>query len=277
MSSKLGILLCACFLAVGGTTACAATPNELWQDYQQHPGYVSNKPQSIPKHKQPKITVEKKHSENKEAAVEKVQQHKEEAAKESSAAKASLRQHQKEAPKSAPKVSNKPASVAKPKSSLLKPQPRPHQVMRTPQPTDFQLVSSPAGYSISLPTAYGENPLAGLPQAEGAMTLRASNPTLLCAVNIIDGADTTSFQATTPLPNYEGKHIYGSWKHSSALEWDCLLSRHRDYHGDKLLLQAQSTTNNKTYELLYVMPMAKYTYYLPLALYSMNSLQLKNL
>ena len=183
-----------------------------------------------------------------------------------------------------PKVSSKPTVSITPKAAvpvkpkpqlkLVKPLPRPRQFMRTPQQMDFTQVSSSAGYSLAVHKAYGKNPLEGLPYAEGAMLLRSGGDTLLCAVNILDPADKTSFQSTLPLPAYTGKKVFTTWQQPGPQGWQCVLSQHKDYKGDKLLLQATSMANGKTYELLYVMPLAKFTHYLPMAIYSLNSFKL---
>ena len=46
------------------------------------------------------------------------------------------------------------------------------------------------------------------------------------------------------------------------------------YHGNKLLLTAEAQQNNKTYQLLYVMPAMQADNYLPQAIYSLDSFKL---
>ena len=179
-----------------------------------------------------------------------------------------------------PVISNEPVPPAdkpkpKPKLNLVGKPPLPRQFMRTPQASDFTNVSSEAGgYSMAVPKAFGENPLAGLPQAEGAMLVRTAGNTLMLAATMLDPADTASFKATEALPVYENAKVYWQWQHGNQLIWTCRLSAHNDYHGDKLLLTAEAQQNGKTYQLLYVMPAMQADNYLPQAIYSLDSFKL---
>lgn len=176
-----------------------------------------------------------------------------------------------------PVVGNKPVAPAdkpkpKPKLNLVGKPPLPRQFMRTPQASDFISVSSEAGgYSMAVSKAFGKNPLADLPQAEGAMLVRTAGNTLMLAATVLDPADTASFKATETLPVYENAKVYWQWQHGNQLIWTCRLSAHNDYHGNKLLLTAEAQQNGKTYQLLYVMPAAQADKYLPQALYSLDS------
>lgn len=179
-----------------------------------------------------------------------------------------------------PVISNEPVPPAdkpkpKPKLNLVGKPPLPRQFMRTPQASDFISVSSEAGgYIMAVPKAFGENPLAGLPQAEGAMLVRTAGNTLMLAATVLDPADTASFKATEALPVYENAKVYWQWQHGNQLIWTCRLSAHNDYHGNKLLLTAEAQQNGKTYQLLYVMPAAQADNYLPQALYSLDSFKI---
>lgn len=179
-----------------------------------------------------------------------------------------------------PVISNEPVPPAdkpkpKPKLSLVGKPPLPKQFMRTPQASDFISVSSEAGgYSMAVPKAFGKNPLADLPQTEGAMLVRTAGNNLMLAATVLDPADTASFKATEALPVYENAKVYWQWQHGNQLIWTCRLSAHNDYHGDKLLLTAEAQQNSKTYQLLYVMPALQADNYLPQALYSLDSFKL---
>ena len=179
-----------------------------------------------------------------------------------------------------PVVSNEPVPPAdkpkpKPKLNLVGKPPLPRQFMRTPQASDFISVSSEAGgYSMVVPKAFGKNPLADLPQTEGAMLVRTAGNTLMLAATVLDPADTASFKATEALPVYENAKVYWQWQHGNQLIWTCRLSAHNDYHGNKLLLTAEAQQNNKTYQLLYVMPAMQADNYLPQAIYSLDSFKL---
>ena len=179
-----------------------------------------------------------------------------------------------------PVVDNKPVAPAdkpkpKPKLNLVGKPPLPRQFMRTPQVNDFTVVSSEAGgYSMAVPKAFGKNPLADLPQAEGAMLVRTASNILMLAATMLDAADTASFKATEALPVYENAKVYWQWQHGNQLIWTCRLSAHNDYHGNKLLLTAEAQQNGKTYQLLYVMPTAQADTYLPQAIYSLDSFKL---
>ena len=147
--------------------------------------------------------------------------------------------------------------------------------MRTPQATDFEQVTSVSGgYSLALPRIFGANPLSGLPQTEGAMLVRTAGNMLMCAVTMLDTGDTVSFNAQQPLPKYESTKVYLHWQHGAALLWSCTLSRQNDYHGDKMLLEAEATQNGRTYQMLFVMPAQRYTDLLPQAVYALDSFKL---
>ena len=179
-----------------------------------------------------------------------------------------------------PVVGNKPVAPAnklkpKPKLNLVGKPPLPRQFMRTPQASDFTSVSSEAGgYSMAVPKSFGKNPLADLPQADGAMLVRTAGNILMLAATMLDAADTASFKATEALPVYENAKVYWQWQHGNQLIWTCRLSAHNDYHGNKLLLTAEAQQNGKTYQLLYVMPAAQADTYLPQAIYSLDSFKL---
>jgi hypothetical protein len=179
-----------------------------------------------------------------------------------------------------PVISNEPVPPAdkpkpKPKLNLVGKPPLPRQFMRTPQASDFISVSSEAGgYSMAVPKAFGKNPLADLPQAEGAMLVRTADNTLMLAATVLDPADAASFKATEALPVYENAKVYWQWQHGNQLIWTCRLSAHNDYHGNKLLLTAEAQQNGKTYQLLYVMPAMQADNYLPQAIYSLDSFKL---
>lgn len=179
-----------------------------------------------------------------------------------------------------PVISNEPVPPAdkpkpKPKLNLVGKPPLPKQFMRTPQASDFISVSSEAGgYSMAVPKAFGKNPLADLPQTEGAMLVRTAGNNLMLAATMLDPTDTASFKATEALPVYENAKVYWQWQHGNQLIWTCRLSAHNDYHGDKLLLTAEAQQNGKTYQLLYVMPALQADNYLPQAIYSLDSFKL---
>lgn len=176
-----------------------------------------------------------------------------------------------------PVVGNKPVAPAdkpkpKPKLNLVGKPPLPRQFMRTPQVNDFTVVSSETGgYSMAIPKSFGKNPLADLPQADGAMLVRTASNILMLAATVLDPADTASFKATEALPVYENAKVYWQWQHGNQFIWNCRLSAHNDYHGNKLLLTAEAQQNGKTYQLLYVMPAAQADTYLPQAIYSLDS------
>ena len=179
-----------------------------------------------------------------------------------------------------PVISNEPVPPAdkpkpKPKLNLVGKPPLPKQFMRTPQASDFISISSEAGgYSMAVPKAFGKNPLADLPQTEGAMLVRTAGNNLMLAATVLDPADTASFKATEALPVYENAKVYWQWQHGNQLIWTCRLSAHNNYHGDKLLLTAEAQQNGKTYQLLYVMPALQADNYLPQAIYSLDSFKL---
>lgn len=285
-------LICSLLLSLAGSSF-AATAEEMWQDYQQKPAIVSNNPTK---------PVEPTEAESKADANQT-----EEAAADDIAstaptvpavpkqaeavAEAPTKTNKAEAPvaevpttpatataTTPPVVSNEPVAPAdkpKPKLNLVGKPPLPKQFMRTPQASDFTSVSSEAGgYSMAVPKAFGNNPLADLPHAEGAMLVRTAGNNLMLAATVLDPADTASFKATEALPVYENAKVYWQWQHGNQLIWTCRLSAHNDYHGNKLLLTAEAQQNGKTYQLLYVMPSLQADNYLPQALYSLDSFKL---
>lgn len=301
--SRSALLACALLLAAG--TAYADTPDELWQDYQKRPDIVSTTPVKPKPHELPPITVEPKESTPDAPANAKVQSEQaqtpnaaqtQKEAKNAQAqapnpapAQAKEQSKQAQAPNAAPEkaqaqaalvVSSKPVAAAskpkpKPKLSLVGKPPLPRQFMRTPQATDFEQVTSVSGgYSLALPRIFGANPLSGLPQTEGAMLVRTAGNMLMCAVTMLDAGDTVSFNAQQPLPKYESTNVYLHWQHGAALLWSCTLSRQNDYHGDKMLLEAEATQNGRTYQMLFVMPAQRYTDLLPQAVYALDSFKL---
>lgn len=299
--SRPALLACALLLAAG--TAYAATPDELWQAYQKRPDIVSTTPVKPKPHELPPITVEPKESTPDAPADAKVQSEqaqtpnaaqkqtevKNEQAPKPAPVQAEEQSKQEQAPdaapakaqaQAAPVVSSKPVADAakpkpKPKLNLVGKQPLPRQFMRTPQATDFEQVTSVSGgYSLALPRIFGANPLSGLPQTEGAMLVRTAGNMLMCAVTMLDAGDTVSFNAQQPLPKYENTKVYLHWQHGAALLWSCTLSRQNDYHGDKMLLEAEATQGAKTYQMLFVMPAQRYTDLLPQAIYALDSFKL---
>lgn len=301
--SRSALLACALLLAAG--TAYAATPDELWQAYQKRPDIVSTTPVKPKPHELPPITVEPKEStpdapanvkeQSEQAQTPNAAQTQKEAKNAQAQApklapvQAEEQSKQEQAPdaapanaqaQAAPVVSSKPVADAskpkpKPKLNLVGKPPLPRQFMRTPQATDFEQVTSViGGYSLALPRIFGANPLSGLPQTEGAMLVRTAGNMLMCAVTMLDAGDTVSFDAQQPLPKYENTKVYLHWQHGTALLWSCTLSRQNDYHGDKMLLEAEATQNGRTYQMLFVMPAQRYTDLLPQAVYALDSFKL---
>lgn len=282
------VLICSLLLSLAGSSF-AATAEEMWQDYQQKPAIISNNPtkQAEPTEAENKVDVplaEETASDNNIVStaptVPATSKQEEAVVPETTAAEVTTTPEAANAAATPPVISNEPVAPAdkpkpKPKLNLVGKPPLPRQFMRTPQASDFTSVSSEAGgYSMSVPKAFGKNPLADLPQAEGAMLVRTASNTLMLAATVLDPADTASFKATEALPVYENAKVYWQWQHGSQLIWTCRLSAHNDYHGDKLLLTAEAQQNGKTYQLLYVMPALQADNYLPQAIYSLDSFKL---
>ena len=283
-------LICSLLLGLSGSSF-AATAQELWQNYQQQPSVVSTTPTKPAKAPEaagktdaktaeqaaiteaPKTATEPNATKTTEAVVT-------EPPAKATEAKAVAAETAASATNAAkpPVVGNKPVAPAdkpKPKLNLVGKPPLPRQFMRTPQVNDFTIVSSEAGgYSMAVPKAFGKNPLADLPHTEGAMLVRTASNILMMAATVLDAADTASFKATEALPVYENAKVYWQWQHGSQFIWNCRLSAHNDYHGNKLLLTAEATQDGKTYQLLYVMPAMQADNYLPQAIYSLDSFKL---
>ena len=289
-------LICSLLLSLAGSSF-AATAEEMWQDYQQKPAIVSSNPTKSAEPTEAESKVDVPQSEEPTAdnnivstaptvpATPKQEEAVAEVSTTVNEAKASVTEvpttpEAANAAATPPVISNEPVAPAdkpkpKPKLNLVGKPPLPRQFMRTPQASDFTSVSSEAGgYSMAVPKAFGKNPLADLPQAEGAMLVRTAGNTLMLAATVLDPADTASFKATEALPVYENAKVYWQWQHGNQLIWTCRLSAHNDYHGNKLLLTAEAQQNGKTYQLLYVMPALQADNYLPQAIYSLDSFKL---
>lgn len=280
------VLICSLLLSLAGSSFAAAA--EELPNYATQPAVVSTSPA------QPAEPTEAESSIDASAADNTVNTVPATPKQEETAAEAPMTVNEAKAPMAEvpttpaaantaakpPVISNEPVPPAdkpkpKPKLNLVGKPPLPRQFMRTPQASDFISVSSEAGgYSMAVPKAFGKNPLADLPQAEGAMLVRTAGNTLMLAATVLDPADTASFKATEALPVYENAKVYWHWQHGSQFIWTCRLSAHNDYHGNKLLLTAEAQLNGKTYQLLYVMPAAQADNYLPQALYSLDSFKI---
>ena len=289
-------LICSLLLSLAGSSF-AATAEKMWQDYQQKPAIVSNNPtkQAEPTEAESKVDVPQSEETAADNNIVSTAPTVPEAPKQTEAvaevsttvneAKASVTEvpitpEAANAAATPPVISNEPVPPAdkpkpKPKLNLVGKPPLPRQFMRTPQASDFTSVSSEAGgYSMAVPKAFGKNPLADLPQTEGAMLVRTAGNNLMLAATVLDPTDTAAFKATAALPVYENAKVYWQWQHGSQFIWTCRLSAHNDYHGNKLLLTAEAQQNGKTYQLLYVMPALQADNYLPQAIYSIDSFKL---
>lgn len=281
-------LICSLLLSLAGSSF-AATAEEIGQDYQQNPAIISNNPTKPAEPTEAANKTDASPAEETAAdnnfvstapTVPATPKQEEAVAPKATAEEVPTTSETANAAATPPVVSNEPVAPAdkpkpKPKLNLVGKPPLPKQFMRTPQASDFTSVSSEAGgYSMAVPKAFGKNPLADLPQAEGAMLVRTASNTLMLAATVLDPADTASFKATEALPVYENAKVYWQWQHGSQLIWTCRLSAHNDYHGDKLLLTAEAQQNGKTYQLLYVMPALQADNYLPQAIYSLDSFKL---
>ena len=290
------VLICSLLLSLAGSSFAAAA-EEMWQDYQQNPAIVANNPTKQSEPTEAESSIDTSQAEEHAADNNIVSTAPTVPAtpkQEETAAEAPTTVNEAKAPMAEvpttpvaantaakpPIISNEPVPPAdkpkpKPKLNLVGKPPLPRQFMRTPQASDFISVSSEAGgYSMAVPKAFGKNPLADLPQTEGAMLVRTAGNTLMLAATVLDPADTASFKATEALPVYENAKVYWQWQHGHQLIWTCRLSAHNDYHGNKLLLTAEAQQNGKTYQLLYVMPAAQADTYLPQAIYSLDSFKL---
>lgn len=281
-------LICSLLLSLAGSSF-AATAEELPNDAAQTSAVVSTVPTKPAEPTEAESKVDVPQSEEPTAdnnivstapTVPATPKQEEAVATEALAAEVPTTLEAANAAATSPVISNEPVPPAdkpkpKPKLNLVGKPPLPKQFMRTPQASDFISVSSEAGgYSMAVPKAFGKNPLADLPQAEGAMLVRTAGNTLMLAATMLDPADTASFKATEALPVYENAKVYWQWQHGNQLIWTCRLSAHNDYHGDKLLLTAEAQLNGKTYQLLYVMPALQADNYLPQAIYSLDSFKL---
>ena len=281
-------LICSLLLSLAGSSFAAAA-EELPNDAAQTSAVVSTVPTkpAEPTEAESKVDVpqsEEPASDNNIVStaptVPATSKQEEAVAPEATAAEVPTTSEAANAAATPPVISNEPVPPAdkpkpKPKLNLVGKPPLPKQFMRTPQASDFTNVSSEAGgYSMAVPKAFGKNPLADLPQAEGAMLVRTASNTLMLAATVLDPADTASFKATEALPVYENAKVYWQWQHGNQLIWTCRLSAHNDYHGNKLLLTAEAQLNGKTYQLLYVMPALQADNYLPQAMYSLDSFKL---
>lgn len=281
-------LICSLLLSLAGSSFAAAA-EELPNDAAQTSAVVSTVPTKPAKPTEAESKVDVQPAEETAAdnnfvstapTVPATPKQEEAVAPKATAAEVPTTSEAANAAATPPVISNEPVAPAdkpkpKPKLNLVGKPPLPKQFMRTPQANDFISVRSEAGgYSMAVPKAFGKNPLADLPQTEGAMLVRTAGNTLMLAATVLDPADTASFKATEALPVYENAKVYWQWQHGSQLIWTCRLSAYNDYHGNKLLLTAEAQQNGKTYQLLYVMPALQADNYLPQAIYSLDSFKL---
>ena len=280
-------LICSLLLSLAGSSFAAAA--EELPNYATQPAVVSTSPAQPAEPTEAESSIDTSQAEETAAdnnavstvpTVPATPKQEEAVAPAATAAEVPTTSEAANAAATPPVISNEPVPPAdkpkpKPKLNLVGKPPLPRQFMRTPQASDFTSVSSEAGgYSMAVPKAFGKNPLADLPQAEGAMLVRTAGNTLMLAATVLDPADTASFKATEALPVYENAKVYWQWQHGNQLIWTCRLSAHNDYHGNKLLLTAEAQQNGKTYQLLYVMPALQADNYLPQAIYSLDSFKL---
>lgn len=161
-------------------------------------------------------------------------------------------------------------------TNAIKQQPASVQIMYPPQAAQFIPVTNTSGsYTLLVPRIFGSNPLADFTQVTGPMLVYAADQdTTMMAVNIVDPMDFTHYKPLQSLPEASNRQVLAKWLHPSALNWHCTLSRQTDFNGDKLLLQASTSVQNKNYELLYIFPFTKYNIFVPQALYSLNSFKI---
>ena len=304
------LLVCACMLAAAPVNfgrAWAATPDQVWQDYQNNPD-VSTKPhKSTAPQPAPHITVEDKNGQTIEPSAPEQLEDKAEEATVAAKAEAPLEENTEAAAatvkaatplekkteaatavkeaqpaaqvKTPPQVSNVPTNVKpkpKPKRQLVQKPPLPKMYMRIPQAMDFVSVNSAAGgYSLALPKAFGADPLADLPGVQDVMLTRIADDSLLCAATTFAAADA---DGQNKLPDYanDNKKVLLRWQHGVDFIWDCCLSKHVDFYGEKIILEAKASQNNKIYQLLYVLPKKSLNTYLPQALQSLDSFATAN-
>ncbi len=165
-------------------------------------------------------------------------------------------------------------AAAAPRAPLLPRPPASINYMVPPQQQAFSLYRSKAGYQVLLSRDFGSDPLGYLPDSDqysGTMLLRCQSEQQLLAFTCLDPGDSQAFSSITPLPVPEDGRLLSSWWHSSFLTWFCRLSYQQNYHGDRLLLEAQAPYQGKTYQALFLFPVADYGRLLPQALYSLNS------
>ena len=271
-------LICSLLLSLAGSSFAAAA--EELPNYATQPAVVSTSPAKPAEPTEAESSIDASAADSTISTVPATPKQEEAVATEATAAEVPTTPEAANAVATPPVISNEPVPPAdkpkpKPKLNLVGKPPLPKQFMRTPQASDFTSVSSEVGgYSMAVPKAFGKNPLADLPQTEGAMLVRTAGNNLMLAATMLDPADTASFKATEALPVYENAKVYWQWQHGSQLIWTCRLSAHNDYHGDKLLLTAEAKQNGKTYQLLYVMPALQADNYLPQAIYSLDSFKL---
>lgn len=200
-------LICSLLLCLSGSSF-AATAEELWQNYQQQPAVVSASPAQQAEPTEAESSIDTSQAEETAADNNIVSTAPTVPAtpkQEETAAEAPTTVNEAKAPMvevpttpaaantaaKPPVISNEPVPPAdkpkpKPKLNLVGKPPLPRQFMRTPQASDFISVSSEAGgYSMAVPKAFGKNPLADLPQAEGAMLVRTAGNILMLAATVL--------------------------------------------------------------------------------------------
>ncbi len=248
MNKLLFPVLLACMLAHIPTQA--ASP--IWEESVKEPARssVSDKPQKRPQRQLPKIYIEP--DEKEQAAVD------EKLKKSEAAAASSVKKSTKPAAGKQQAAARRPASA---------------QLMRTPQYADFSTVKNEAGgYQLAVPKSFGSDPLASLPSSNGPMLLRIRDNNCMCAATVADKNDMVSYRPAEGFAEPKNSRTLYTWQHGSASAlWKCTLSSSTDFYGDKMRVKAVCDYQGRSYQLLYVFPAAKINYFLPQALYSLNS------
>ncbi len=171
------VLICSLLLSLAGSSFAAAA--EELPNYATQPAVVSTSPAQPAEPTEAESSIDASAADSTVNTVPATPKQEEAVATEATAAEAA------NAAATPPVISNEPVPPAdkpkpKPKLNLVGKPPLPRQFMRTPQASDFISVSSEAGgYSMAVPKAFGNNPLADLPQAEGAMLVRTASNILM--------------------------------------------------------------------------------------------------
>ncbi len=144
--------------------------------------------------------------------------------------------------------------------------------------SDFQYYANPEGhYQLSLPKAFGHDPLKGLP-ISGPAFIRSKSDVRFMAATVDDPTDTKHYRNQKTFPDFKDLDPITTETRRTVQNYpaECRYLNYRmgEDGTDCLVITAAINDSGKTYRLLYVFPYEYRYRFLPLALYSLENFRL---